>query len=62
MSKLENLVNLLAAERIPVAQAWRDLGMMWAALSELVRANRDELAEAGVMPHAATVSQASTGP
>lgn len=59
MNQLHDLINLLSAERIPVARLWRELGITRADLGELITRHRTELAEAGVHLHVATTSQAS---
>lgn len=59
MSTLTDLIDTLTAERIPVARLWRELGITRADLGELIKRHRTELAEAGVMLHVATTSQAS---
>jgi hypothetical protein len=59
MSTLTDLIDTLTAERIPVARLWHELGITRAELGELIKRHRTELAEAGVMLHVATTSQAS---
>ena len=57
---LETLLALLGPQRRPVGELWRALGVTRAELQTFLQEHRDALAAAGVKPHDATVSQASS--
>ena len=48
---------MMRPNRVPVGAMWRLVGMTRGAFGAFVEANRDALARAGVVLHAATVSQ-----